>query len=105
MRRVVILLRKTNDAQRKFFESLDYNLEVSDTRVVFVEFDVGTTPEEWISRGHDLYEEKQYKMAASCFNAAKVSQFLFLGLIRVIHVKQKKLIFSISHLQIILVGI
>lgn len=60
----------------KFFESLQCDLSLEDAHVVFMEFDRGTTtPDEWFQKGNQLFEEMQYKMAASCYKSAAAPSY------------------------------
>jgi len=69
-RRVVVLINSPK--MRDFFMSLpNCNIEESDAKVALLEFDSTTTRDEWLKRGKQLFDDEQYKMAASCFKAAE----------------------------------
>jgi hypothetical protein len=71
-RRVVVLIKNKNSAMRDFFDSLECNLDkdLSDASVISLEFEKETTAGMWRERGSEFFENEQYKLAASCFNAA-----------------------------------
>ena len=77
--RVVILLKKDVEAQRRFFEATLENcdLQIEEAITVFAEFDRGstTTPEQWFAKGQELFEEENYRLAASCFKSASSFSF------------------------------
>ena len=77
--RVVILLKKDVEAQRRFFESTLENcdLQIEEAITVFAEFDRGstTTPEQWFAKGQELFEEENYRLAASCFKSASTYSY------------------------------
>jgi hypothetical protein len=69
-KRRVVILYKTGQI-RDFFLSLQgCNIEEADAEVALLEFDSGTTMDAWFKRGMELFQDEQYKMAASCFKAA-----------------------------------
>lgn len=69
-RRAVILMKRNSDTMVKFFEDLDCDLEVLEPEVILQEFQKETSKDEWRQRGEELFEDQQYKYAASCFRAA-----------------------------------
>ena len=71
-KRRVVILYKTGQI-KDFFMSLQSQgctIEESDAEVALLEFHSGTTKDAWFKRGMELFEDEQYKMAASCFKAA-----------------------------------
>ena len=73
-RRVVILVQqsKSNTSMVQFFKShLDCDLGFIDADVIMKEFDSETSPEDWFEKGYALFQEEKFKLAASCFSAAK----------------------------------
>lgn len=67
----MILVKKEVSTMRVFFETLQKcDIVPSDAKVALLEFDAGTTVDDWLVRGKELLEEEQFKMSASCFKAA-----------------------------------
>lgn len=77
--RVVILLKKDVETQRRFFEATLENcdLQIEEALTVFAEFDRGstTTPDQWFAKGQELFEEENYRLAASCFKSASTFSY------------------------------
>jgi hypothetical protein len=70
-RRVVILIKQKDSAMLSFFQTLNCDLESVDEGLLRVEFDSETKSETWLEEGLKLFENHQFKLAASCFVAAK----------------------------------
>ena len=70
-RRVVILIKKNQPAMLDFFESLGCDLEHVVASTAFLEFDTRTSPETWLKKGHEFFEDEKYDLAAGCFHAAR----------------------------------
>jgi hypothetical protein len=71
--RVVILVKNKFPAMLKFFESLECNIDTDLSRnidVLPLEFEMKTTPKMWFERGSALFQDEQYRLAASCFKSA-----------------------------------
>ena len=73
-KRRVVILYKTGQIKDFFLSLQGCNIEESDAEVALLEFDSGTTTDAWFKRGMELFEDEQYKMAASCFKAASESK-------------------------------
>ena len=70
-KRRVVILYKTGQIKKTL---QGCNIEESDAEAALLEFDSGTTTDAWFKRGMELFEDEQYKMAASCFKAAGESK-------------------------------
>jgi hypothetical protein len=76
-RRVVILIKKGVPAMLDFFESLGCDLEHVRASTTFLEFDTRTSPETWLKKGHEFFEDEKYDLAAGCFHAARSDGWSF----------------------------
>eukprot|EP00957_Ditylum_brightwellii_P150346 11448451-Ditylum_brightwellii.AAC.1 len=75
-RRVVILVKRTSDTMKKFFSSLDYDLDFyPDTKKLLSEFNVCTSKEEWLHRADGLFEEERFLLASECYEKADSPAF------------------------------
>lgn len=72
-RRVVILVRSDVDKMLEFFtEHLSAcRLEFMEARRIMAEFDTKTRPEVWFRKGREYFDDEKYKLASSCFAAAR----------------------------------
>jgi tetratricopeptide (TPR) repeat protein len=76
-RRVIILVKKSLPAMSDFFESLGCDLERVRASTAFLEFDTQTSPETWLKKGHNFFEDEKYDLAAGCFHAARSDGWSF----------------------------
>lgn len=75
-RRVVIFVRDKHRFRYmfNFFNDLDCGINTdvdANVELLRLEFDNETTSDTWLKKGHEMFEEEQYRLAASCFKSAE----------------------------------
>jgi len=70
-RRVVILVKNSDFAMKKFFnDTLEYDFQETRGDLIRIEFDKETTAEMWRQKGKELFEDEQFVTASRCFDSA-----------------------------------